>query len=100
MRATESHPMSHQEQGCVSCVSLLKTKGGRAYLAPSLGLQSSMAGKAWHQEHEAAAQTACAVRKQRCALWICSLFPFNAAQDPAHGMMPPTFRVSLLSLPL
>lgn len=61
----------------------------------------SPAGKPWHREHEAAAQTACAVRKQRDArCGSTHFFPFNAVQDPAHRMMPPTFRVGLLSSPL
>lgn len=52
-------------------------------MAPSLGLQSSTAGKAWHREREAAAQTALAVRKQRDArCGSTHFFPFNAVQDP------------------
>lgn len=56
---------------------------------------SAAAGMPWHQELEAADHTASTFKRQREMNTGWLTFSYYCAQDPTHGMVPPTLRVGL-----
>lgn len=61
---------------------LVKNKEGRVYLAQSLRVQSTMIGKAWRQESEAAGCRASTVGKQKRVTNAGAHFPFLIGLKP------------------
>lgn len=63
----------------------------------TIGEYTIMVRKAWQQEWEAPSCVASTAMKQRegPTLVLSSLSPFHTVQDPAHGMVLPTFKVAL-----
>jgi hypothetical protein len=64
-------------------------------LAQSPGEQSTEAGAAGQQEHEAAGHSASAVRKQGGGCWRPAVLPFIQSRTLSPRIAPPTFRIGL-----